>query len=173
MLTARIGLFCRRRATLGNICALYFRSFSNMVTTDAACSVGSIRSNQETAMKLEFNSAKKLAALLAAAISIGIDTTQSHAAPRKKNDDRSSVYYYGPNGPNISYQSGPHTRIYVTKRSWLDAGTEVLPGDRKFTDYAFPPGYSFGQENMNRPLYRQPLNPPSDMGGFPRSIPLY
>ena len=144
-----------------------------MVTTDAACSVGSIRSNQETAMKLEFNSATKLAALLAAAISIGIDTTQSHAAPKKKHDDRSSVYYYGPNGPNISYQSGPHTRIYVTKRSWLDAGTEVLPGDRKFTDYAFPPGYSFGQENMNRPLYRQPLNPPSDMGGFPRSIPLY
>ena len=39
------------------------------------------------------------------------------------------------------------TRIYVTKRSWLDAGTEVLPGERKFQDYAFPPaiGYpSFG-----------------------------
>ena len=126
-------------------------------------------------MKLKFNSATELAALLAAAviISIGIDTTQSHAANKKKHDDRDSVYYYGPNGPNISYKSGPHTRIYVTKRSWLDAGTEVLPGDRKFTDYAFPPGYSFGQENMNRPLYRQPLNPPSDMGGFQRSIPLY
>lgn len=126
-------------------------------------------------MKPNFNSKTKLAALFAAAaiISIDIGTTESHAASKKKHYDRGSVYYYGPNGPNISYQSGPHTRIYVTKRSWLDAGTEVLPGDRKFTDYAFPPGYSFGQENMNRPLYRQPLNPPSDMGGFSRLIPLY
>jgi hypothetical protein len=146
-----------------------------MVATDTACSVKPMRSDQETAMKLKFNSATELAALLAAAaiISIGIDTTQSHAAPKTKHDDRSSIYYYGPNGPNISYQSGPHTRIYVTRRSWLDAGTEVLPGDRKFTDYAFPPGYSFGQGNMNRPLDRQPLNPSSDMGGFPRLIPLY
>jgi hypothetical protein len=29
----------------------------------------------------------------------------------------------------------------VAPRSFLDAGTEVKPGDRKFTDYAFPPGY--------------------------------
>jgi hypothetical protein len=146
-----------------------------MVATDTNCSVKPMRSDQETAMKLKFNSATELAALLAAAaiISIGIDTTQSHAAPKTKHDDRSSIYYYGPNGPNISYQSGPLIRIYVTKRSWLDAGTEVLPGDRKFTDYAFPPGYSFGQDNINRPLDRQPLNPPSDMGGFPRLMPLY
>lgn len=126
-------------------------------------------------MKLNFNSKTKLAALFTAAaiISIDIGTTEAHATSKKKYYDRHSVYYYGPNGPNISYQSGPRTRIYVTKRSWLDAGTEVLPGDRKFTDYAFPPGYSFGQENMNRPLYRQPLNPLSDMGGFSRLIPLY
>ncbi|OIQ66757.1 hypothetical protein GALL_516720 [mine drainage metagenome] len=76
----------------------------------------------------------------------------------------------------MSYQQGPHTRIYVTKRSWLDAGVEVLPGDRKFTDYAFPPdvGYpSFGRENNNRPIDRQPLYPPSDLGGYPQGIPLY
>jgi hypothetical protein len=36
----------------------------------------------------------------------------------------------------------PKTRIIVQKRSFLDGGTEVLPGQRKFTDYAFPPGYS-------------------------------
>ena len=74
----------------------------------------------------------------------------------------------------MSYQQGPHTRIYVTKRSWLDAGTEVLPGDRKFTDYAFPPeiGYpSFARENNNRPIDRQPLNPPSDLGGYPHGLP--
>jgi hypothetical protein len=36
----------------------------------------------------------------------------------------------------------PPARVTVQKRSFLDAGTEVLPGQRKFTDYAFPPGYS-------------------------------
>jgi hypothetical protein len=33
------------------------------------------------------------------------------------------------------------TRVTVAPRSFLDAGTEVRPGERKFTDYAFPPGY--------------------------------
>src|SRR5262245_36164333 len=35
----------------------------------------------------------------------------------------------------------PRARITVAPRSFLDAGTEVLPGERKFTDYAFPPAY--------------------------------
>ena len=33
----------------------------------------------------------------------------------------------------------PRARVTVAPRSFLDAGTEVLPGERKFTDYAFPP----------------------------------
>jgi len=32
----------------------------------------------------------------------------------------------------------PRARVTVAPRSFLDAGTEVRPGDRKFTDYAFP-----------------------------------
>jgi hypothetical protein len=36
----------------------------------------------------------------------------------------------------------PAAHITVQRRSFLDAGTEVLPGQRKFLDYAFPPGYS-------------------------------
>ena len=64
--------------------------------------------------------------------------TPANAEPKRHYDNRGRPYY-GPNGPNVVYQQGPHTRIYVTKRSWLDAGVEVLPGDRKFTDYAFPP----------------------------------
>jgi hypothetical protein len=49
-------------------------------------------------------------------------------------------------------------RVTVQKRSFLDAGTEVLPGQRKFTDYAFPPGYSptapidFTSANIRGPL---------------------
>lgn len=79
------------------------------------------------------------------------------------------------NGPNEVYQQG-HTRIYVSKRSWLDGGTEVLPGDRKFQDYAFPSqfGYpTFARENLNRPIDRQPLSTPSDLGGEPTRFPLY
>ena len=34
------------------------------------------------------------------------------------------------------------TRVVVTKRSFLDAGTEVKVGERHFTNYVFPPGYN-------------------------------
>ena len=110
-----------------------------------------------------------------AVVAIGFDMTSADAQSSRQYDDRGRPYY-GPRGPNVSFQQGPRTRIYVTKRSWLDAGTEVLPGDRKFTDYAYPPdiGYpSFARENKNRPIDRQPLNPPSDLGGYPREFPLY
>ena len=128
-------------------------------------------------MTWKFPAAKKLAVLLAAVsvVAISFDTTAANAQSRRQYDDRGRIYY-GPNGPNVSYQQGPRTRVYVSKRSWLDAGTEVLPGDRKFTDYAFPPaiGYpSFARENLNRPIDRQPLNPPSDLGGEPTKFPLY
>lgn len=141
----------------------------------------------EDLMTPKLPAANKVAVLLAAValVAIGFDTTpasaqtQAPATTQKKEakrqyDDRGRPYY-GPSGPNVSYQQGPHTRIYVTKRSWLDAGVEVLPGDRKFTDYAFPPdiGYpDFARENNNRPIDRQPLNPPSDMGGYPRTFPI-
>jgi hypothetical protein len=42
----------------------------------------------------------------------------------------------------VQAQARARARVTVEKRSFLDGGTEVLPGQRKFTDYAFPPGYS-------------------------------
>jgi hypothetical protein len=126
-------------------------------------------------MTWNFPAANKLAVLLAATavVAVGFGATSASAEPKRQFDNRGRPYY-GATGPNVSYQQGPHTRIYVTKRSWLDAGVEVLPGDRKFTDYAFPQSpRSFGMENNNRPLDRQPLNPASDMGGYPRNFPLY
>jgi hypothetical protein len=127
-------------------------------------------------MTWKFPAASKLAGMLAAVavVTVSIIAAPANAEP-KRQFDRDGRPYYGPSGPNASYQQGPHTRIYVSRRSWLDAGTEVLPGDRKFLDYAIPPdiGYpSFGRENNNRPIDRQPLNPPSDMGGYPLSFPL-
>jgi hypothetical protein len=138
-------------------------------------------------MTTKFPAASKLAALLAASAIVGLIAAPASAQspqpqPKAKRVQQQQQYdrdgrpYYGNRGPNQVYQQGPHTRIYVTTRSWLDAGTEVLPGDRKFQDYAFPPelGYpSFSRENNNRPIDRQPLNPPSDMGGYPTGFPLY
>src|SRR6516165_4666604 len=34
------------------------------------------------------------------------------------------------------------SRVVVIQRSFLDAGTEVQPGERKFLDYAFPPTHT-------------------------------
>jgi hypothetical protein len=36
----------------------------------------------------------------------------------------------------------PRSRVVVVPRSFLVAGTEVLPGERKFLDYAFPPTHA-------------------------------
>ena len=110
-----------------------------------------------------------LAALLASTLAAHPATAGKREPPRATQD---AVYEYGPRGPNRSYQSGPRTRIYVSMRSWLDGGTEVLPGERKFTDYAFPPGASLARGNNNRPLDRQPLSPDSDLGGFAQRIPI-
>jgi hypothetical protein len=119
--------------------------------------------------------AKKVAVLLAAVAvaAVSLSASDANAAKRKYTDGDGSTTA---GNPNTSYQSGPRTRVYITRRSWLDAGTEVLPGERKFMDYAYPPGVSFGQENRNRPLDRQPLNPPSDFGfgdAYPSRFPLY
>ncbi len=126
-------------------------------------------------MTPKFSAASKLAMLLAAATIAAVSATSASAQSKPKYD-KDGRPYYGPQGPNRSYQQGPNTRVYVTTRSWLDAGTEVLPGDRKFQDYAFPPelGYpSFARENNNRPIDRQPLPTPSDLGGTPTRFPLY
>jgi hypothetical protein len=118
-----------------------------------------------------------LAATAVTSFAIAPASAQSSQHKRQQQQyDRDGRPYYRSRGPNQVYQQGPHTRVYVTTRSWLDAGTEVLPGDRKFQDYAFPPdiGYpSFARENKNRPIDRQPLSTPSDVGGDPTAFPLY
>ena len=129
-------------------------------------------------MTRKFPAASKLAMLLAAAALVALGSASANAQSRQQQQqyDKNGRPYYGANGPNRSYQQGPRTRVFVTTRSWLDAGTEVLPGDRKFLDYAFPSPYgypTFARENLNRPIDRQPLNPPSDLGGQPTGFPLY
>jgi len=60
----------------------------------------------------------------------------------------------------------PRARITVDRRSFLDAGTEVLPGERKFTDYAFPPGHTpYSALGPLKSFWRQPLLDPWDVPG--------
>jgi hypothetical protein len=117
----------------------------------------------------------KIPVLFAAVAVLVFGVLPAAAQQTQMKYDKNGRVTYGPGGPNRVIQQGPNTRVYITTRSWLDAGTEVLPGDRKFQDYAFPPaiGYpDFARENLNRPIDRQPLNPPSDMGGYPLTIPI-
>ena len=55
--------------------------------------------------------------------------------------------------------SRPATRVVVTKRSYLDAGTEVKPGERHFTDYVYPPGWNPWSGNNIDPMNSH-MSPP-------------
>jgi len=65
-----------------------------------------------------------------------IAATALAVAPVEAQTSQRQVYTTRSNPP----VNRPRARVTVAPRSFLDAGTEVLPGDRKFTDYAFPPG---------------------------------
>jgi hypothetical protein len=61
------------------------------------------------------------------------------------------------------------TRITVRPRSFLDGGTEVVPGERKFMDYAQAPTYSWLAPTSSwDPLgtHRYPLPLPFELPGY-------
>jgi hypothetical protein len=114
-------------------------------------------------MNLKF-SATALTAIVVGLLSISIGVSPADAAKKRRYDSRSTS-----GNPNSSYMAGPSTRIYVTKRSWLDMGTEVLPGDRKYTDYAIGPGMApLDHPNSHAEFRRQPLPDPFDLPGYPK-----
>lgn len=109
-------------------------------------------------MKVKFAIAAVTAAAVVAA---GLAATPAEAAKRKPAVSRAGV--------NVSYRAGPRTKIYVTRRSWLDAGTEVVPGERKFTDYAFPLSPSLADSNDFRGGFRRQVLPdPWDLPNYPK-----
>ena len=112
--------------------------------------------------------------LVAGLLATGLVMTDAGAqSPPTTTAKRQKATTDGP--VNYSYMAGPHTRVYVTKRSWLDAGTEVLPGERKFTDYATggPNQFEYlDRLNSHMDRRRSPLSTPSDLGGYPTGFPL-
>lgn len=82
---------------------------------------------------------------------------------KKSSAKRVAAKKYGPVPVSLD---PPRTRVTVQRRSFLDAGTHVIPGDRKFTDYANPPGYSPTSVIENRAgVYRGTLPGPFDLPG--------
>jgi hypothetical protein len=59
------------------------------------------------------------------------------------------------------------TRIVIQRRSFLDGGTEVLPGSQRYTDYVHPYGSSPLNvvEGTNIGRLRWPLPGPYDLAG--------
>jgi len=78
-------------------------------------------------------------------------TTAADAQPRNRTgatgSDRTVVRWQDDNGRT-------RTRIIVQKRSFLDAGTNVQPGERKYTDYVMPPNRSVTGIIDNTPASR-------------------
>lgn len=92
-------------------------------------------------------------AVFASVFLIQADRT-ADAQSRGYRNDGTVVYYIDENGRR-------RTRVIVQKRSYLDAGTEVMPGERKYQDYAFPPNYSAARDALGPGRGfddRQPLN---------------
>src|SRR3954447_22782545 len=66
------------------------------------------------------------------------------------------------------------TKITVRPRSYLDGGTEVVPGERKFTDYAYPPTYMNGSPSASwdpTGIHRYPLPMPGYLPGYNPYVP--
>jgi len=65
------------------------------------------------------------------------------------------------------------TRLIVQQRSYLDGGTEVLPGQRGFTNYIFGSPYYSPLDVLGpgKNFDRQPLPPPWELGGTARQFP--
>jgi hypothetical protein len=85
---------------------------------------------------------KSPAAIAACAVLAAALALPAEAAPRKK------VKYVRAGGgpPTVvitrDEDGKTRTKLIVTPRSYLDGGTEVLPGQRKYSDYATQPFWS-------------------------------
>ncbi len=108
-----------------------------------------------------------LAAALTAALAAAVALSSADAATRKTapvaqatSGQRTVYTYTDENGRR-------RTKIIVQRRSYLDAGTTVLPGQRKYNDYATQP-YRDPFDSLppgSRAYERNPLGMRWEFGG--------
>jgi hypothetical protein len=102
-------------------------------------------------------------AFSAAAIALASLATPADAQGRRYVRDQSERITI------IDENGRARTRITVRPRSYLDGGTQVVPGERKFSDYAFPPTYMNGSAYASwdpTGNHRAPLPMPFQLPGF-------
>ena len=86
-------------------------------------------------------------------------STPADAQSRRKQDD---FFYYTAQQREMRYR--PRTRVTVERRSYLDPGPELLPGEYKYREYAEPFGYSALADAVpNQTWSRNPFNGPFDV----------
>ena len=101
-----------------------------------------------------------------AAVAFAMASLPADAAPKKRAPASAQGDISVSSQSRVRRAQQPRTRITVRPRSYLDGGTEVMPGDRKFTDYAISPGYSAtGVVENTGPYHRSPLPGPFDLPG--------
>jgi hypothetical protein len=92
------------------------------------------------------------AVITAALATVAIAAGSADAATKKKPPEpvveRSAAgTVIQPTKTIIHDEYGHTTVIVVPRRSYLDTGTEVSPGDRGFMDYVLPPGGNPGRSD--------------------------
>jgi len=113
----------------------------------------------------------RIGVAIVAALAVGAYVSGSATAatkPKQPLVERSAAgTIIQPTRTIIHHEDGTTTVIVVPRRSYLETGTEVSVGDRKFTDYAFPPGGDPGRSNW---YFGPDLQ---GKGSFPIPPPLY
>jgi len=102
-----------------------------------------------------------LAVLTAAAVALAAAPVES--ATKKKNQSATA-----PSGQVAQGEAGvvvhrSPTRITVTRRSYLDPGTEVYPGSQNSTGYVFSPFYVSPSVNILGPVRGNPTPGTSEL----------
>lgn len=106
-----------------------------------------------------------------AAFALAMSGLPADAAPKKRTQalSQSDAAVSSQSRTRRTREARSRTRITVRPRSYLDGGTEVLPGERKFTDYAIPPTPSMFRAmsflDNTGPHHRSPLPGPFDLPG--------
>ncbi|MBI3433852.1 MAG: hypothetical protein HY056_02050 [Proteobacteria bacterium] len=104
----------------------------------------------------------KAAVLAISGLAVVVTALPADASPKKRRlavEQPTRTIYYTPAG----------RRVVVTGRSYLDAGTDVLPGERKYSDYALPPYYTTYSRNDPKISWnRMPFPDCFDLGIFCR-----
>jgi hypothetical protein len=123
---------------------------------------------------------RRLIVIVSAFVIMSVAAGAANAATKKKDDpgvQRSAAgTIIQPTRTIIHNADGSTTVIVVHRRSYLDTGTEVTPGDRKFLDYAFPAGgdpgrpyWFYGPDKSGSGW--MPLPPPLYIPGWNPNVP--